>query len=1535
MSSAMRGALPLLAAQSAVWRAQQVGGVPSERYNFAQFVELRGQLDVGLLEEAIRITIGSAEALHVQVFEHDSGLFQIVDPAKHWFLTVTDFGGTPSPDVAADNWISDNLERPVSDTEGLFEFSLLRLGPDWHRYYQRCHHLAVDAFGSALLMRRVAELYNALVQRQPLPGSMFGSLTQLVSEESLYSSSETSRLDREFWLDNLSVSGAAARLTPAVTSMALRSARTTVVVDREGAQAVRNVARLARSAWPACMVAVAAVYAYRSTGARQISLGMPVTCRATPLARRTPAMLANIVPLQLSIDPAASFEEFVASVSRQMRDILRHQRYRHELLAHDLGLPLLSSDLFGPQVNVLTVDEQLRFGDCAGQIRGLVGGPVDDLRITAYGTSSGEGLVIDLDLGTDAESAGLAANIEDRYCRVLRDTTGRPHRPIGSTRLLSGERASECLSPGEVRPAQGLAEMTVPEVFEAQVERHPDAAAVECGEEALSYFELNQRANRLAARLIAFGIGGEQVVALMLPRTSEIVVALLAVLKAGAAYMPVTSDQPQSRVAYMLADSAAALLITDAETPATRSLNCPVMFLNDGESDEEDLPSGDTRNRRSIWPLNACYLMYTSGSTGLPKAVVTTHRGVVNLASAQVAASKVQTGSRVAQLAPFGFDVASGEVLVSLLTGATVVMPPRDVILGDSDLLEFLVSRKISHAIITPSLLSSVPVPAEPPEHLTLLVGGEPCPPELAARWARDHSLINAYGSTETTVCTTMSAPLQVTGGTPIGGPLGNTGAYVLDDCLQPVNQGVAGELYLTGAGLARGYWRRAALTASQFVADPFGPPGSRMYRTGDVARWLVDGQLEFVGRTDEQMSIHGFRIEPGEIEAVIRQHERVATSVVTARRGSNSRDRLVAYVVPASGVEVPPSADLRAYLESRLPRYMVPADFVVLQSLPLTATGKVDKRALPAPTAAQGVVESASSVKESRLCDLYAEVLNLSDVSVTANFFELGGDSILVVRLVARAREAGLFITQTDVFEHPVAADLALRVTDEELITPDDESVSVGPVQSTPIMHIFQDHIESIDQFSQSMLFQAPAAMTFEMLVSVMNALADCHPMLRSRLQASPDDSASWWLETQPAGSISASALIKRVDARSASPEAVQKLVDRELAEAERALRPLLGTMLRVVWLDRGEDVPGLLLLVVHHLVVDGTSWRIIQADLEEAWGAVKAGRTPTLAPEITSFRRWSHLLQAEAVTAKRQQELPFWLGSHPVAATESRTASSGSSASQRRNEHWTELQIDQTLSVLTTVPAKFHTGVSEVLLTALVLAVSHSRRGWGEADSDVPLWLESHGRNGIDGADTSRTVGCFTNMFPLRVYTDALDLAQGAAVGSAIGDALKKVKEQVRSVPGDGLGYGLLRYLDPDGAASFDGIMDPEIVWNYLGRLSVGEAEGADWMVVRRANGALQGDGTSLSGKALFINAMIEEGSAGARLRTVWSWPEGSSAESRVVHLADTWRLALELLISHCEEAEAGGHSPSDFPLIGLSQEEIDELEAGRWQR
>jgi amino acid adenylation domain-containing protein/non-ribosomal peptide synthase protein (TIGR01720 family) len=1550
-------AVPLSFAQRGQWFLNRFSEGDAS-YNLAFELRLRGTLDRAALESALRDLAGRHESLRTVFPEIDGIPRQVVPATAQTTLTTSDVTGPGLPAALAEQ-AGRGFDLAV---EPPLRAHLFTIGAAENVLLLTIHHIAADGWSLAPLARDLSTAYAARL-RGEAPG--WSDLPVQYADFSLWQhrtlgadDDPDSPLARQldYWTKQLAGLPEELTLPADRTRPAQSSGRGGTVDFRLGPQLQAGLADLARDNGASLFMVVQAALATLLTrlgAGTDIPLGTPIAGRTDEALDDLVGFFVNTLVLRTDTAGDPTFQQLLTRVRDTDLAAYAHQDLPFERLVEVLNPERTTSrhPLF--QVMLALQNNPSPVLDLPG-----IEGELEQRRTptakfdltfdlverqdAAGGPDGVEGVV---EYSTELFDEVTAEGLVRRLVRILTAVVADPAQRIGRLELLSAaERDRVLVRRNDTR--RELPPATLPALIEAQVARTPVNTAVVFPGGQLTYAELNARANRLARLLIARGIGPEQTVALALPRSVEMIVSLLAVLKAGAAYLPVAPDYPGERITFMVTDAGPALLITtpDVLRDLPAGLGTEQLVLTaDLFTELAARPGHDVQNAERTAPLavdHPAYVIYTSGSTGLPKGVAVTHRGIASFSATEVARFFVAQDSRILQFSSPSFDAAVLEVCMALPVGAALVVPPPGPLAGEL-LADVLAQYEVTHALIPPAALASVPA-VELPAFRTLIVGGEACSAELVARWSAGRRMVNAYGPTESTVAATMSAPLSpAPAAPPIGRPVWNTRVYVLDEGLRLVPDGVPGELYIAGAGLARGYLNRPSLTGERFVADPFGPPGSRMYRTGDVVAWTADGQLRYAGRADGQVKIRGFRIELAEVETVLARHDGVGEAVVVVHEDRPGHRQLVGYVVPAPGAVAPDLGVLRKYAGQSLPDYMVPAALVALDELPLTPNGKLDRKALPAPDrGGTGSGRAPGTERERLLCEVFAQVLGVPQVSLDDNFFDLGGDSIASIQLVSGARKAGVVITPRDVFRHRTVEALAGSAT---LVA---DAVSgtagaapdsgTGPVPLTPIIKWQQQRGGPVGRFSQTTLIRVPAGLGLEPLTTALGTLLDHHDALRMHLNR-PAGGDDWQLEVRPPGSVEAAGCVVRADVSSRSEAELPAVIRAETDRALDRLAPEAGAMVQAVWFDAGPGRPGRLLLALHHLVVDGVSWRILLPDLAEAWQAAYDGRPARLQPVGTSFRRWAEHLTASAHDERRTAELPLWtamtgqheprLGSRPLDPARDTTGSTRSLT--------LTLPPERTGPVLTTVPAAFNARVNDVLLTALALAVGgwRRRRGGGGEGGAVLLDLEGHGREEFaDGVDLSRTVGWFTSLFPVRLDPGPIGLSDVRAGGSAAVDALKRVKEQLRALPDNGLGYGLLRHLNAGTGAVLADRPAPQISFNYLGRFDTSQGPGVpDWTADPLAEVLSAGaDAAMPLAHCLEVNAVTRNTADGPRLEAVWSWPDGVLAEPDVRTLAESWFDALDALTAHAGRAGASGWTPSDLPLVSLSQAEIDLLES-----
>ncbi|MER6916881.1 amino acid adenylation domain-containing protein [Streptomyces sp. NPDC000594] len=1554
--------IPLSYAQRRLWFLDRFEG-PSATYNVPLALHLSGPLDTAALAAAVADVVARHEVLRTVVAEQEGIPYQRILSA-----------GEAVPQVPVVEIAPEQLDAAVEEaTAYAFDLyaeipiraRLLRTAPEEHVLVLLFHHIAADGESAVPLLRDLTAAYTARV-RGAAP-----DLPELPVQYSDYAVWQRELLGDEkdpesvlagqlaYWREELAGMAQPLRLPTDRPRPKVASHRGDFVEFSIAPQTLTAVERLAQQRGltvSMVMQSVLAVLLHHLGGGEDIPIGSPIAGRTDEDLDELIGFFVNTWVLRVRLEGGPSFDDLLDQVRDKALAAYDHQDAPFDMLVEqlspdrstaynplfqvlfawqnitrpELDLPGLTARLDFEQIGTRTAKFDLEFNVAPG-----------------HGEPGERGATGRIEYATDLFERETALAIGDRFVRVLEQLVADPARPVAALDALTPAEHDRLRSLNDT--AAETAGVSVPELFAGWVAQSPDAVAVVCGEESFSYAELDARADRIARALVERGVRAESVVALSLPRSADLVAAMLGVLKAGGAYLPIDPKYPSHRLEYILNEAMPQLVLTDADTVAVLpATGLATLFVTDIEDSDAALPV--------VRSDSAAYVMYTSGSTGQPKGVTITHANIVNGITRLAPVIGSGPGRKALASTSINFDVSAFEIFTNLCAGGTIEVVRDVLVLGERGGWDGQIVSTVPSAFaeLLDQIAGNVAID-------TVVLAGEALPAALVDRVRTaipGVKVVNAYGQTESFYATTFTVPeeWQGTGNAPIGTPLGNMRAHVLGPGLRPVPIGVVGELYIAG-NIARGYRGRPDLTAERFLPDFLGDPGGRMYRTGDLARWNGDGQLEYAGRGDTQVKIRGFRIEPGEVESAVAAHPGVGQTAVLARTAPSGAQQLVAYVVPAftsgqdshdfrSGIE---ATDLRAFVSQRLPDFMVPSAFVVLDKLPLLPNGKLDRKALPEPDFGGGSEYRAPTAEtEKVLAAVYAEVLGLERVGVDDDFFAVGGDSIRSIQVVSRARAQGVEVSPRQIFECRTVAELALvaGVTGTAVVLEEYEGGGTGTFPLLPIAAYMRELGGGYDRFSMSLVAELPTGIDRDGLTATLAAVIDRHDILRSRLipagtaHGTEGGSQGDRMVVAPPGSVDTSVLLHRVPVDGSWDQEWQALAEAELDAATGRLDTADGAVAQFVWFDPtgpdGDTVPGRLLIVLHHIAVDGVSWRILLPDLAAAWASVRDGERPDL-PEVgTSVRRWTHALIEEAASPARRAELELWrtvldgpdplLGSRPLdPAVDTRTALA---------YHHVQLPASVTDALLTTVPAAFHGGVNDGLLAALSLAVARWRRARGIAEDSVLIKLEGHGReqDAVPGADLSRTVGWFTSMFPVRLTTEGRDLDEAFAAGPAAGRAVKAVKEQLLAIPDKGLGYGLLRYLNEETAAELAPLSAGQIGFNYLGRFSAADMpehlRGLGWTQICEMAAPLDEDMPAMS--SLEINSMVIDTDQGPRLDVTVGYPAGLFDPTEVEELTALWFQALEAVTVHAADPGAGGLTPSDLPLVQAGQDDIE-----RWER
>ncbi|WCM49879.1 non-ribosomal peptide synthase/polyketide synthase [Pseudomonas sp. WJP1] len=1489
-------------------------------YNIPAALRLQGPLNLAALQQSFDVLLERHQSLRSRFVEDDGQVMQAL--ASFNTLPIEQHDLRAEAEAlrleSAMKTVEAEIARPFDLQHGpLLRVSLLQLDLDDHVLVLTLHHIVTDGWSMGVLIEEFSRLYAAHCQGQS------AELEMLPIQYSDYAAwqrrwMEAGELERQldWWREKLGSEQPLLELPtdrPRPAQPSQQGARLDFALDSTLARGLMSLAKQ-RGVTP-FMLLLASFQAllYRYSGQSDLRIGVPIGNRNRTETRGLIGFFVNTQVMRAELDGRLPFAQLLDQTRAFALDAQDYQDLPFERLVQALqGERSLSHS---PLFQVMFNHQQAKPAAVSSLLAGL---RVEALNATAHTTQfdlqldtqeEGDKLFASLTYATDLFDAERIEHLARHWRNLLAGVLANPQTPLAELPLLDADEHLRILDDLNDTAQAYPGEVCVQRHFEARVMENPQATALVFQGQSLSYAELNLRANRLAHHLRAQGVGPEVIVGIACDRSLEMVVGLLAILKAGGAYVPLDPEYPLDRLSYMIEDSGISLLLTQehllAQLPTPDSVR--TLCLQAHAEWLSDLPGEDLHNLAV--GENLAYMIYTSGSTGKPKGAGNRHVALHNRLEWMQQAYNLLPSDRVLQKTPFSFDVSVWEFFWPLIKGATLVIAAPGEHRDPQRLAALIVEQAITTLHFVPSMLSAFIAADEALACTSLtriICSGEALPMELQRQTLRSlpqAHLYNLYGPTEAAIDVThWTCVEEGRDSVPIGRPIANLRTLILDSELQPLPLGAVGELYLGGIGLARGYHRRGALTAERFVVDPFGS-GERLYRTGDLARYRADGAIDYCGRIDHQVKIRGLRIELGEIEARLQEHAGVQEAVVLAL-DSPSGKQLVAYIVPQDRGLVSADAQqqgtwretLKSHLLGSLPDYMVPAQTVLIEQMPLSPNGKLERKRLPAPTAqvSQRAFEAPRSEHERVLAQIWQDVLGLEQVGRQDNFFELGGDSIISIQVVSRARRAGLSLQPRDLFQQQTLQALAAVV--KEQAAPLAQQGPVDGVQKlTPIQcWFFEEPIPQRAHWNQAVLLTPRETLELPRLQGALQRVLKQHDALRLRFS---QVDGQW--SARYVGADSADVIDMLWTARVANDASLESVCD----EAQRSLSLQDGPLLRVALIAQADGAQRLL-LVIHHLAVDGVSWRVLLEDLQAAY------QGQDLPPKTSAFQAWADKLDAYAKSETALNELSWWQ-SHLHGASDSLPAANAhaNQAGHLRQGVSIGLDREQTRQLLQQAPAIYRTQVNDLLLTALARTLSR----WIDSESAL-IQLEGHGREELfDDLDLTRTVGWFSSLFPVRL-TPTADL----------GSSIKVIKQQLRDIPGKGLGYGVLRYLgDAVAQATLAALPQARVTFNYLGQFDQSFAEDALFTPARESSGAAQ------SADAPLPNWLSVDGQVyGGELKLDWTFSRECFELREIEALANDFRAELLALIDHCLSDGAGGVTPADFPLARLSQAQLDGL-------
>ncbi|WP_338817817.1 plipastatin non-ribosomal peptide synthetase PpsC [Bacillus subtilis] len=1490
---------PVSSAQKRIYVLQQLedGGTG---YNMPAVLELEGKLNPERMDRAFKELIKRHESLRT-AFEQDAGgdPVQRIHDEVSFTLQTTVLGDQTEQESAA------AFIKPFDLSQApLFRAQIVKVSDERHLLLVDMHHIISDGVSVNILIREFGELYN----NRKLPALRIQYKDYAVWQEG-FKTGDAYKTQGAYWLKQLEgelpvLDLPADHVRPPVRSFA--GDKVSFTLDQEVASDLHKLARENGSTLYMVLLAAYTAFLSRLSGQEDIIVGSPIAGRPHKDLEPILGMFVNTLALRTRPEGGKPFVQYLQEVRETALEAFEHQDYPFEELVDKLELTrdMSRNPVFDVMFVLQNMDqESLELDELCLKPAANNGHQTSKFDLTLYAQEQPHGLLtFQMEFSTDLYKKKTIEKWLQYFINMLLSIIKDNKAALGTINILNEDETHYLIHELNRTKIDYPRNETISRLFEMQAEQTPNAVAIVSDTQVFTYEDLNSWANQIASVLQIKGVGPDSVVALLTGRTPELIAGMLGILKAGGAYLPIASDLPVERIAYMLSDSGAALLLQSEKTEKQRlDIECEQIIIEDIQK------QGETKNvDSSAGPHSLAYIIYTSGSTGKPKGVMIEQRSVIRL----VKNSNYITFTpedRLLMTSSIGFDVGSFEIFGPLLNGAALHLSDQQTFLDSHQLKRYIEHQGITTIWLTSSLFNHLTEQNEQTfsQLKHLIIGGEALSPSHVNRIRNvcpEVSIWNGYGPTEnTTFSTCLHIQKTYELSIPIGRPVGNSTAYILNQwgVLQPV--GAVGELCVGGDGVARGYLGRPDLTKEKFVPHPFAP-GDRLYRTGDLARWLPDGTIEYVGRIDDQVKVRGYRVELGEIESALRQIDGVKEAAVLARTAQTGSKELFGYISVKAGTN---AEQVRSLLARSLPNYMIPAYIIEMETLPLTSNGKLNRKALPEPnfTSKQTYAPPRNDL-EDQLVLIWQEVLGIQRIGIEDSFFELGGDSIKALQVSARLGRYGLSLQVSDLFRHPKIKDLSPLIRKSERI------IEQGPVQGdvpwTPVQQwFFSQDIEERHHFNQSVMLFHSGRLSENAIRPALKKLAEHHDALRMVYR---NDDRRWIQINQ--GIHESQLYSLRISDLSQSESGWETKIKQEVADLQQSINLQEGPLLHAALF---KTLTGdYLFLAIHHLVVDGVSWRILLEDLSAGYQQAAAGQTIQLPPKTDSYQEYARRIQEYAQSSKLIREEAYWRSVEEQQDAElpyEIPHQVNIDFSKRDSLNFSLTEAD-TAVLLQNVNHAYGTDTQDILLTAASLAICEWTGG-----SKLRIAMEGHGREHIlPELDISRTVGWFTSMYPALIsFENHRD---------ELGTALKTVKDTLGRIPNKGVGYGMLKYLTHPENKSITFSKTPEISFNYLGQFN--DIERQDTFRPSSLGSGKDITHTWKREQIIEMSAMA----ADKKLHFNLSYPPARFHRNTMEQLINRIEHFLLDIMKHCAGQQKTEKTLSDFSSQSLTAEDLDSI-------
>ncbi|MGB0524987.1 MAG: amino acid adenylation domain-containing protein, partial [Flammeovirgaceae bacterium] len=1513
------GNLPLSYAQQHVWFIDTLQG--STDYHMPSVYKLFGKLDVDAFEKAVQQLMDRHLILKTVYREQDGKPFQKVLTNYQWklgYYSLVELGG--NEELPA--FIQQTINKPFNlSDESPLRIELVHCNEDEHLLILVLHHIACDGSSIPIFMKEIEQIYQAIIGNHPT------ALAELPIQYADYAIWQKDEVNEQqlteqlnYWHQQLTNTEDLALHTdyPRTNQPTNEGAELSFVLPKTVSEQLERLALQEDATLFMVLLSAINILLHKYTGQHHFSVGTPIANRTKDELANLIGFFANTLALQSDLDSKLSYHDYLQQLKQHVLDAYSNQQVPFEKIVNQevKKRDMSKNPIF--QV-MLTLNNQFSTASTAATWLGCQMETVDfEIETSQFDLSFDvvrvpDGFVFSINYRTDLFKEARIKQMQNHLVQLFESILQDTDQTIAQLRILTAEEELVLDNFSQAPTSTELAHATIIDFVEEQVAQSPQRQAIVLEDAAMTYEELATRSNQLAHYLTSQGVGKQARVAICLSPSADTIVAILGIMKAGAAYIPIDVNYPQQRIQFILADTAANAFIGNTDSIQLVA-NTPALLVVDIAKAQDRIRQQPSTSIINCVATDPAYIIYTSGSTGKPKGVLVEHQSLAMRIHTEAELLDASASTVTCLLTKYVFDVSLLEIFIPLLSGGKMVIPTDHMIYQPDLLLDLLAKHAVTLLQGTPSFFTPLVYAIEPEQSQqlqlkTLCIGGESLTTslvEMIQEKLPQVQINNHYGPTEITIDATYLPNVTSFECNSIGKPLPNNTIYILDSALQKVPIGVPGDLYVGGSGLAREYINLPALTQEKFIAHPF-QSSERLYKTGDVACWLPNGEIEFLGRKDNQVKVRGYRIELGEIEHALMSLDEIVQAVVVVKADQKGHKRLIAYIIPTDNYK---QQQVQQQLQSQLPEYMIPRVMMELESFPTNFSGKVAVDQLPDPVMSE-LIDSKHvaprSTVEKQLATIWQELLGLEAVGIHDNFFELGGDSIITIQVVSRAKRFSLQLKPRDLFEAQTIEKLAGVVEKRSKLIVGEQGLLTGDVPLMPIQQQWfaEGEYPEMSHFNQDMLLSLDKALLEAHLAEAVRALTTHHDALRFKYTKHENG----WQQTYGSheGQVSV------VNLQDVQADQLPQEIEATCTQYQQSLSIEHGELVRWVLIQTPEsEAYNRLFICIHHLAVDGVSWRILLDDLERSLKAVSTNQPIELGAKGSSYRAFVEALTNYATQDRIVDEQAYWkeMGKNtlplPVDKEEQQPTL------QEVERYMISLSAEHTEALLREVHQAYGTEINDLLLAALAKTLSE----WAKYEK-VLIGLEGHGREDIDSnLDISQTVGWFTNLYPI---------ALSAPKNKQLDHWIKSVKEALRGIPSKGLGYSALRFLHPDKAIQPElAAIQPELIFNYLGQLDHIINEDAFF------KGAAESRGESSSHASPFIPKLeLNSSIGGGQLHMSWAYANTQYHAATIEQLATNYLNNLKTLIAHCQTVEQQQHTPSDFGLQGkVDFQELDSF-------